>query len=129
IADEATYVIDALTCVEECSLSRAGELILVARDLLEQVAKDAKISAYDIVATHKGSDFAGTVTAHPLRGADPDGYYDFDVRLFPADFVTMDAGTGFVHIAPGHGADDFVLGMQHGVEVPATVDEEGVYYK
>src|SRR3546814_1026301 len=41
----------------------------------------------------------------------------------------MDAGTGFVHIAPGHGADDFVLGKANGVEVPETVGPDGAYYR
>ena len=54
--------------------------------------------------------------------------YDFDVRLLPGDFVTADAGTGFVHIAPGHGADDYELGVANGVEVPDTVSEDGSYY-
>ncbi len=48
--------------------------------------------------------------------------------LLPADFVTTDTGTGFVHIAPGHGADDFVLGSAHGIEVPETVGEDGTFY-
>ena len=64
------------------------------------------------------------VAAHPLRGQG----YDFDVRLLPGDFVTADAGTGFVHIAPGHGADDYELGVANGVEVPDTVAEDGSYY-
>ena len=64
------------------------------------------------------------VAAHPLRGQG----YDFDVPLLPGDFVTADAGTGFVHIAPGHGADDFELGVANGVEVPDTVAEDGSYY-
>ena len=48
--------------------------------------------------------------------------------LLPGDFVTADAGTGFVHIAPGHGADDYELGVANGVEVPDTVAEDGTYY-
>ncbi len=48
--------------------------------------------------------------------------------LLPADYVTEDAGTGFVHTAPGHGEDDFALGVRHGIEVPRTLDDEGVFY-
>ena len=66
----------------------------------------------------------GLIAAHPLRGQG----YDFDVRLLPGGFVTADAGTGFVHIAPGHGADDYELGVANGVEVPDTVAEDGSYY-
>jgi isoleucyl-tRNA synthetase len=64
------------------------------------------------------------LVAHPLRGQG----YEFDDRLLAGAFVTTDAGTGFVHIAPGHGEDDFELGKAHGVEVPQTVDADGSYY-
>ena len=65
------------------------------------------------------------VCAHPLRGRG----YDFDVPVLPGDFVTTEAGTGFVHIAPGHGEEDFVLGRKHGIEVPETVDGDGTFYR
>ena len=45
--------------------------------------------------------------------------------LRPGDFVTDDTGTGLVHIAPGHGQDDFELGLKHGLDI--AVDEAGVY--
>ena len=50
------------------------------------------------------------------------------MRIFDADFVTLEQGTGFVHIAPGHGADDYNLGITNGIEVPDTVDENGEYF-
>jgi len=46
-------------------------------------------------------------------------------RVLPADFVTGDTGTGLVHIAPGHGADDYVLGMQHNLPILSPVDDHG----
>jgi isoleucyl-tRNA synthetase len=46
-------------------------------------------------------------------------------RVFPADFVTADTGTGLVHIAPGHGADDYVLGMEHNLPILSPVDDHG----
>ena len=61
--------------------------------------------------------------AHPLRGQG----YDFDVPLLAAGFVEADQGTGLVHIAPGHGADDFELGQTNGLAVPDTVAADGVY--
>ena len=48
--------------------------------------------------------------------------------VLTADFVTDDTGTGFVHIAPGHGQDDFELGLKNSIEVPHTVGEDGIYY-
>jgi isoleucyl-tRNA synthetase len=124
-AADADYVVVEVGRVAEGSLARTGDTIVVAKDLLAQVAKDSGIDDFSVRHRLKGSEMAGTVTAHPLRGRG----YEFDVPLLPADFVTMDQGTGFVHVAPGHGADDFVLGTEHGIEVPATVDEEGIYYQ
>jgi len=123
-AEEASYAVVEIVRVDEGSLARVGETMVIAADLLPQVAAEAKIAEYKIRHTVTGADLAGTVTAHPFRGRG----YDFDVPLLAADFVTMEQGTGFVHIAPGHGADDFVLGTAHKLEVPATVDAEGVYY-
>ena len=65
------------------------------------------------------------VCHHPFVGSG----YEFDVRLYNADFVTLEQGTGFVHIAPGHGADDYVLGIENNVEVPETVNENGEYFQ
>ena len=70
-----------------------------------------------------GADLLGSRCRHPLRGQG----YDFDGAALAGDFVTMDQGTGFVHIAPGHGADDFELGRDNGLEVPQTVDGDGVF--
>ncbi|HET6522091.1 MAG TPA: class I tRNA ligase family protein [Geminicoccaceae bacterium] len=76
------------------------------------------------MAELRGRDLAGAVARHPLYGRG----YDFEVPLLAADFVTTEQGTGLVHIAPGHGEDDFELGARNGLEVPDTVDEDGTYY-
>ena len=70
-----------------------------------------------------GAALAGTVARHPLAGQG----YEFDVPLLAAGFVAADQGTGLVHIAPGHGADDFELGQANGLPVPETVGPDGVY--
>ncbi len=61
----------------------------------------------------KGSDLVGLTYTHPFLN---DGRKR---EIFSADFVTADAGTGLVHIAPGHGHDDYQLGQQHGLPVLA----------
>ncbi len=67
------------------------------------------------------------VCAHPLAALDAG--YGFAVPLLAGDHVTDDAGTGFVHTAPGHGADDYVVWLAHGHrDIPETVDEDGAYY-
>ncbi|MGQ0526509.1 MAG: isoleucine--tRNA ligase [Alphaproteobacteria bacterium] len=118
--DYALYEVEE---TEEGSRAKKGEKFLLARALAETVKKEAKITAFKELGEFKGSDFAGMVCAHPLRGQG----YDHDVKLFPGDFVTDDAGTGFVHIAPGHGVDDFNLGMQYGIEVTDNVAGDGTY--
>ena len=67
----------------------------------------------------KGSDLVGLTYHHPFLN---DGKTR---QIFAADFVTADAGTGLVHIAPGHGHDDYQLGQQHGLEILAPVDDRG----
>jgi isoleucyl-tRNA synthetase len=100
------------------------ERFLVAAALREAFEKETGIVASDVLWSGKGSQLAGTVCAHPLRGKG----YDFDVPLLAGGFVTTEQGTGFVHIAPGHGADDWALGMAHRIEVPQTVGEDGAFY-
>ena len=65
---------------------------------------------------------AGTITAHPMAGHG----YEYDVPLLAGSHVTTDQGTGFVHIAPGHGVEDYELAhLKHGIAVPDTVCENG----
>src|SRR6185312_8468799 len=75
------------------------------------------------IVTLKGEALAGAVARHPLAGQG----YDFPVPLLPGDFVSEEDGSGFVHIAPGHGEDDYELGRAHGIEVPQTVGGDGTY--
>ena len=76
-------------------------------------------------ARSTADELATLVLAHPLR----EGGYTFDVPVLKADFVTADTGTGFVHIAPGHGADDYNLWTANRLgEVPHTVQPDGAYF-
>ena len=77
----------------------------------------------------QGSDLAGTVARHPWKvHPDAKGGYAFPVPLLPGNFVTSDTGTGFVHIAPSHGEDDWKLGKAYGLPVPDVVQDDGCYY-
>ena len=118
--DHIEYVVFNATEAENDA--QIGKMV-VAKDLLEDVCKIAGITAHDVVATFKGSELAGTVCSHPFVGHG----YDFDVPALAGDFVTTESGTGIVHIAPSHGADDWELGMKHGVPVPNTVNGDGLY--
>ncbi|HTI88103.1 MAG TPA: isoleucine--tRNA ligase [Alphaproteobacteria bacterium] len=123
--EEFAYAVVEVLSTMETSLAKVGDKVVVAKDLLPEVAKDAGIADYKVLAEIEGAQLAGTIAAHPLRGADAG--YGFDVPLLAGAHVTVDQGTGFVHIAPSHGPDDFVLGQQHGLEVPETVGPDGLY--
>jgi isoleucyl-tRNA synthetase len=107
----------------------SGHRVLLATSLASVVAaavpsggQSAKQKAPPLgtaAATYKGSDLVGLTYAHPFLN---DGRMR---QIFAADFVTHDAGTGLVHIAPGHGHDDYQLGQQHGLEILAPVDDRG----
>jgi isoleucyl-tRNA synthetase len=117
------YALVRIDSVAEGSLARPGERVLVALALLPQLCAAAGIATHHLLRVVKGAELEGTLCAHPLRGQG----YDFDVPVFTADFVTTEAGTGFVHIAPSHGEDDFALGRLHGLEVPETVGDDGTF--
>jgi isoleucyl-tRNA synthetase len=117
------YAVIEVTQVADGSLARLGEKLVVAEPLLPAVAKDTGITGHRVLAVVKGAELAGTVMAHPLRGKG----YDQDTPLLLGDFVTTEAGTGFVHIAPGHGEDDFNLGRANGIEIPETVGDDGTF--
>ena len=125
-----SYSILRVDAVTEDSLAKQGETLVVASDLVASFCNTAKIAANSVLTTFDGKNFPATVCAHPLRGQG----YDFDVPLLYGDFVTTEAGTGFVHIAPSHGEDDFNLIRQYNkehstskIEIPETVSDEGKY--
>jgi isoleucyl-tRNA synthetase len=110
--------------VAEGSLCKAGESLIVALDLLPRFLDETGITLHHVLHVHLGSEFAGVICAHPWRGE----HYAFDVPMFSGDFVTTEQGTGFVHMAPAHGEDDFALCRANGIEVPETVADDGSYY-
>lgn len=104
-----------------------GQKIVVATKLAESVKAAAKIEAWECLATFSGAELATTVCKHPLHAAD--AFYNYEVPLYAADFVTDDAGTGFVHTAPSHGEDDFELFIKHYSvkDVPDNITDDGKY--
>ncbi|MDE2574606.1 MAG: isoleucine--tRNA ligase [Rhodospirillales bacterium] len=120
---EIDYALIQVEGVADGSLARPGERLLVALALLPQFCETVGITLHHVQRLLKGAELAGAVCAHPLRGRG----YDHDAPLLAGDFVTTEAGTGFVHIAPGHGEEDFQLGRAHGIEVPDTVGDDGTF--
>jgi len=112
-----------------------GQRYILAKKLAEDTAKAAKITL-EFREDVPADAFKGMVCAHPLAAFND--FYSFPVPLLDGDHVTDDAGTGFVHTAPGHGREDFDIWMasgkmlaQRGIDsaIPYTVDEDGAYTK
>src|SRR5690606_11320180 len=103
-----------------------GEKLVLADALAEQVRQDAKIEEWARLRDVPADVPAGVTCAHPFAGQG----YDFGVPLRAGDHVTEEAGTGFVHTAPGHGQDDYFIWVENfgAKDIPETVNEEGVYY-
>ena len=111
VSPKAEYVI--------ATLGRDGwaEDFVVARALLETFVRETELQVFGEVASLKGATLAGMEAQHP--------FLERTSRVITADFVTMDTGTGQVHIAPGHGADDYIAGKQHGLPILSPVDDHG----
>ena len=104
--------------------ARPGDRLIVADSVAETVFAAAKITKWTRLET---VDPAGLACSHPLATLDPG--YGFAVPLLAGDHVTEDAGSGFVHTAPGHGAEDYAVWLANGHrDIPETVDEDGAYF-
>ncbi|MCT4493190.1 isoleucine--tRNA ligase [Bosea minatitlanensis] len=128
------YGLYRVTAAPETNWAKTGATYILAKNLAESVFKAAKVEAFELVADVPADQLAGLTAAHPLRGRG----YDFDVPLLDGDHVTDDAGTGFVHTAPGHGREDFDIWMANGrmlaergieTRIPYTVDADGRFTK
>lgn len=101
------------------------EVLWIAKDLAEGVLKRGKYQKYAILSEKTGADLVGTRYISPLSDLVP-RQKEIDHQVVAAGFVEMD-NTGMVHIAPGHGWDDYLLGMEKGLEVFCPVDGGGIY--
>lgn len=96
---------------------RAAFVIAGALVLAFTQATPWEVDAGEEAIGFSGAELAGTITQHP--------FLDRRSRVIVADFVTLESGTGGVHIAPGHGADDYLAGIENGLPVLSPVDENG----
>jgi isoleucyl-tRNA synthetase len=96
-----------------------GETWILARELVEKVMAETGIEDFAIKATFNAKKFENKKCRHP--------FMERDSLLVLADYVTLEAGTGCVHTAPGHGADDYLTGLKYGLDVLSPVDGEGMY--
>jgi isoleucyl-tRNA synthetase len=93
--------------------------VVVANALFEAFLAETQSSGGAVLREFSGTDLAGSKARHP--------FLDREVPVITADFVTMEKGTGQVHIAPGHGADDYTAGQAHGLDVLSPVDDFGKF--
>lgn len=98
-----------------------GEIFILAKELMEVLFAKAGIKEYKILHAFKGKTLEGYTALHP--------FIDRESRILIADFVTMDQGTGIVHIAPGHGEEDYELGIKKGLKIYNPVDDRGKFIK
>lgn len=96
-----------------------GKKYVVAKDLLETVTNAIGWENVAVVKELKGSDLEGMVAKHP--------FYDRESKVLAGDHVTLEAGTGLVHTAPGHGEDDYIVCRKYGIDVISPVDGRGVF--
>jgi len=128
------YGLYRVTAAPEGNWAKVGASYILAKKLAADVFKAAKVEAFEFVCDVPADWLVEVTCAHPLRGQG----YDFDVPLLDGDHVTDDAGTGFVHTAPGHGREDFDVWMANGrmlaergieTRIPYTVDADGRFTK
>jgi isoleucyl-tRNA synthetase len=104
--------------VQEFSRDGASEILLLAEKLIPQFCTNTRFNPVGkSLASFPGAKLEKIKARHP--------FLDREVTVFTADFVTMDSGTGAVHIAPGHGADDYALGMAKKLPILSPVDDHG----
>jgi isoleucyl-tRNA synthetase len=96
-----------------------AERLIIATDLVKDVMARANIEHYHALGFCQGAALELAKLKHPL--------YDFEVPVVLGTHVTTDSGTGAVHTAPGHGQEDFVVGLKYGLEVANPVGANGVY--
>nr|WP_242551229.1 isoleucine--tRNA ligase [Enterococcus hulanensis] len=96
----------------------AGKKYIVAKDLLDNVAKELDWTEPKIIKEVSGKDLENMTAQHP--------FYDRESLVILGDHVTLDAGTGLVHTAPGHGEDDYFAWKRYRNDIISPVDDRGV---
>lgn len=98
-----------------------NDLLLIAKDLKDAVEKETGLTLTGTGVTAKGTQFERMEARHP--------FYDRASLFVLGDHVTLDAGTGIVHTAPGHGQEDYQVGLKYGLKIYSPVDPAGRYTK
>ncbi|ACL69683.1 isoleucine--tRNA ligase [Halothermothrix orenii] len=98
----------------------SGEKLVMARELVDRVMEEAEVENYKVVGqAFKGTELENKRCRHPFE--------DRDSILILGDHVTLEQGTGCVHTAPGHGHDDYLVGLKYDLDIYAPMDNRGVF--
>ncbi len=95
-----------------------GKLIL-AKELATEALEEFGLNSQAILGEYKGAELEGIVCTHPLMNRDS--------LVILGEHVTLEAGTGCVHTAPGHGHEDYVVGLQYGLQILSPVNGQGKF--
>ena len=129
------YGVYEVTAAPDGNWAKAGDRLILADALAADVMGAARVDGFEKRRAVGADDLAAATCAHPLRDAGLGGY-GFDVPLLAGEHVTDDAGTGFVHTAPGHGREDFEIWTAEeagigarGIDtaIPFTVGADGAF--
>ncbi len=112
---EFTYVVGRFTN----EIAGREETLVIVRELIAEFHNKTGFALAETFSEIKGRELEGLEGQHP--------FLDRTSKVILANFVTTETGTGVVHIAPGHGADDYVAGQQNGLAVLSPVDDEGKF--
>jgi isoleucyl-tRNA synthetase len=115
----ANQAVSANAEVTYLVVQAGDERLLVAEDLASSVMARAGITDFTVVGNAKGAALENLQLQHP--------FYARQVPVILGDHVTTDAGTGFVHTAPDHGADDFAVGQKYNIGTLNYIDDHGYY--
>ncbi|MBM4136256.1 MAG: isoleucine--tRNA ligase [Nitrospira sp.] len=96
----------------------SGEIYIIAEERLDALKEGIGING-KIIAKVSGKELEGINACHP--------FIDRKSRIISGDFVTVSEGTGIVHIAPGHGEDDYEIGLRYNLDIYAPVDDRGKF--
>ena len=109
----------ALNPAEDYLVTRAsdGNFYITAAALADKTLAAGGLEKEEVVSTLRGSEFEYMTASHP--------FLDRESLVVNADYVTMESGTGCVHIAPGFGADDYIVGRNYNMKIVVPVDDRG----
>jgi len=105
--------------VVQCAGERGDERLILAEAMIKDAMLRYGVEDYRVIAYGKGAALEGLMLQHP--------FYDREVPVILGDHVTLEAGTGAVHTAPGHGQDDYVVGQRYGLKVDNPVGGDGKF--